>query len=128
MSMENQTAKTTQDSPEIFKPGKTSAPDVDIFVNDDEILLVADLPGVAKDDLAINLENNVLTIEGVFTSDFAGTSQRREFDSTDYRRVFTLPRGIDVEKTSAEFKQGVLTLHLPKSAAVRPCQIEVKGG
>jgi HSP20 family molecular chaperone IbpA len=128
MSMDHQIANASQDSPEIFKPGKTTAPDVDIFVNDDEILLVADLPGVAKENLEINLENNVLTIEGAYSGNFAGTSQRREFDSTDYRRVFTLPKGIDVEKTSAEFKQGVLVLHLPKSAAVKPCQIEVKGG
>jgi HSP20 family molecular chaperone IbpA len=128
MSNESEMVKPAQDSPEVFKPGKTSTPDVDIFVNDDEILLVADLPGVAKDNLSINLENNTLTIEGTFTAEFAGTSQRREFDSTDYRRVFTLPKGIDVEKTTAEFEKGVLYLHLPKSAAVKPCQIEVKGG
>jgi len=115
MSTEREMVKPAQQAAEVFKPGKSSTPDVDIFVNDDEILLVADLPGVAKDDLSINLENNILTIEGTFTA-------------TDYRRVFTLPKGIDAEKTTAEFQQGVLYLHLPKSAAVKPCQIEVKGG
>lgn len=128
MSTEREMVKPAQQAAEVFKPGKSSTPDVDIFVNDDEILLVADLPGVAKDDLSINLENNILTIEGTFTGKFAGTCQRQEFDSTDYRRVFTLPKGIDAEKTTAEFQQGVLYLHLPKSAAVKPCQIEVKGG
>lgn len=128
MSTEREMIKPAQDSPEVFKPGKTTTPDVDIFVNDEEILLVADLPGVAKDDLSINLENNTLTIESAFTAKFAGTCQLREFDSTDYRRVFTLPKGIDVEKTTAEFDKGVLSLHLPKSAAIKPCQIEVKGG
>jgi len=127
MSAEREMVKPAQDSPEVFKPGKTTTPDVDIFVNDDEILLVADLPGVAKEDLSINLENNTLTIEGSFTAQFTGTCQRQEFDSTDYRRVFTLPRGIDVEKTTAEFQKGILYLHLPKSAAVKPCQIQVKG-
>ncbi|MBI5558080.1 MAG: Hsp20/alpha crystallin family protein [Deltaproteobacteria bacterium] len=127
MSTEREMGKPEQESPEVFKPGQTTAPDVDIFVNDDEILLVADMPGLAKEDLAINLENNTLTIEGSYTSTFAGTPQRKEFDSTDYRRVFTLPKGIDVEKTNAEFKQGVLRLHLPKSASVKPCQVTVKG-
>jgi len=127
MSTEREMTKPAQDSPEVFKPGKTTTPDVDIFVNDDEILLVADLPGVDKEDLTINLENNTLTIEGSFTAKFTGTCQRQEFDSTDYHRVFTLPKGIDVEKTTAEFQQGILYLHLPKSAAVKPHQIQVKG-
>jgi HSP20 family protein len=128
MSTEREMVKPAQNSAEVLKHGKASTPDVDIFVNDDEILLVADLPGIAKEDLSINLENNTLTIEGAFTAKFAGTCQRREFDSTDYRRVFTLPKGIDAEKTTAEFQKGVLSLHLPKSAAGKPCQIEVKGG
>jgi len=67
MSTEREMVKPAQQAAEVFKPGKSSTPDVDIFVNDDEILLVADLPGVAKDDLSINLENNILTIEGTFT-------------------------------------------------------------
>ncbi|MCK9295075.1 MAG: Hsp20/alpha crystallin family protein [Desulfobulbaceae bacterium] len=126
MSTEREMSKPAQDSPEVLKPGKTNTPDVDIFVNDDEILLVADLPGVGKEDLSINLENNTLTIEAAFSAGFSGTCQRREFDAADYRRVFTLPKGIDVEKTAAEFSNGVLSLHLPKSSAVKPFQIKVE--
>jgi HSP20 family molecular chaperone IbpA len=126
MSTEREMTKPAQDAPEVSKPGKTNTPDVDIFVNDDEILLVADLPGVAKEDLSINLENNTLSIEAAYSASFTGTCQRREFDATDYRRVFTLPKGIDVEKTAAELSNGVLYLHLPKSSAVKPYQIKVK--
>ena len=126
MSTEHEMSKTGQEKPEILKPGKSNTPDVDIFVNDDEILLKADLPGVARENLSINLENDTLTIEAVYAAGFTGTCQRREFDATNYRRVFTLPKGIDMEKTAAEFRNGVLYLHLPKSSAVKPYQIKVK--
>ena len=84
------------------------------------------MPGVDKNNLAINLENNTLTIEGHFEHHYTEPIQRKEFGSTDYRRVFTLPKGIDAEKASAEFKLGVLQLHLPKSAAIKPRQIKVE--
>jgi len=112
--------------PEVLKKGEVVAPDVDIYINDDEVLLIADLPGVDKKDLVINLEDNTLTIEGHFDHSFTESSLRREFDSIDYRRVFTLPKGIDTEKAVAEYKLGVLELHLPKSAAVKPRQIKVE--
>ena len=125
--MSHEKIRQQQDAPEILKPGQAITPDVDIFVNDREILLIADLPGVKKEDLAINVENNTLTLEGSFVHDFAGTAQRKEFESMNYRRVFTLPQGLDAEKTTAELKLGVLFLHLPKSAASQPRQIKVHG-
>ncbi|MFH1217411.1 MAG: Hsp20/alpha crystallin family protein [Pseudomonadota bacterium] len=125
--MEQKTEKPSNENTEALKSGQTANPDVDIYVNDEEILLVADLPGVSKEDLSINLENNTLTIEGISTAKFTGSVQRLEFDSLDYRRVFTLPKGLDLEKSVAEFSQGVLHLHLPKSSAGKPTQIKVKG-
>ena len=113
-------------SPEVMKKGEVIAPDVDIYINDDEVLLIADLPGVDKQDLVINLEDNTLTIEGHFDHSYTESRLRTEFESIDYRRVFTLPKGIDTEKAVAEFKLGVLELHLPKSAAVKPRQIKVE--
>lgn len=111
---------------EVLQKGAVVAPDVDIYINDDEVLLIADLPGVDKNDLVINLEDNTLTIEGHFDHSFTEPLLRREFESIDYRRVFTLPKGIDTEKAVAEYKLGVLQLHLPKSAAVKPRQIKVE--
>ncbi|OKY76870.1 MAG: hypothetical protein BM485_02060 [Desulfobulbaceae bacterium DB1] len=125
--MEQETAKTSNENAEVLKSGQTATPDVDIYVNDEEILLVADLPGVAKEDLSINLENSTLTIEGRSSVRFSGSPQRQEFEPLDYRRVFTLPQGLDLEKSVAEFSQGVLHLHLPKSATGKPCRIEVRG-
>jgi HSP20 family molecular chaperone IbpA len=111
---------------EVLKKGKVNTPDVDIFVNDEEILVVADIPGICKKDLSIHIENDTLTLEAAFAAKFEGTPQRQEFTASDYRRIFTLPKGLDVEKSKAELKQGVLYLHLPKSSAVKACRIEVK--
>jgi HSP20 family molecular chaperone IbpA len=89
-------------------------PRVDIFENHDELLLIADLPGVKKDALDLRLEKNQLHLAGPVAKDAHGFH-----DGFVYRRVFALPNGIDGDKVSAELKQGVLTLRLPKSAAQR---------
>ncbi len=127
MSINHEMAESGQNEPEILNSRKSNTPDVDIFINDEEILLVADLPGVSRENLAINLENNRLIIEGTFSVAFVGSCQRAEFCPNDYRRVFTLPKGIDVEKVRAEFKNGVLFLHLPKSSTTKPFKIAVNG-
>lgn len=126
MNTEHDIVKTRNNEPEILKPGDVTTPDVDIYINDDEILLIADMPGVDKKNISINLENNTLTIEGHFEHPYTEPLQRKEFGSTDYRRIFSLPKGIDAEKASAEFNLGVLQLHLPKSAAIKPRQIKVE--
>jgi HSP20 family molecular chaperone IbpA len=89
------------------------APRCDVFENKDEVLLVADLPGVAQDGLRIDVVDERISLEG-----------RRE--SYDFRRSFVLPDGIDREKIVAELKDGVLRLHLPKAAAVKPRRISIK--
>jgi HSP20 family protein len=126
MKEDHDIVKAKNSEPEIMKTGNIATPDTDIYINDDEILLIADMPGVDKNDLSINLENSTLTIEGYFEHYYTEPIQRKEFDSTDYRRVFTLPKGIDAEKASAELKLGVLQLHLPKSASIKPRQIKVE--
>ena len=96
------------------------APPVDIYENTDELLLVADLPGVAKDDLTIHFEKGQLTVEG---------RRRAENDDArafDYRRIFAVPQGIDAQGIGAELANGVLRVHLPKSAAVKPRQIAIR--
>jgi HSP20 family molecular chaperone IbpA len=103
----------------------TVTPAVDIFENKDEVLILADLPGVERGDLAIHLEKNQLTIEArrLFSSETPASDQ-----ALDYRRAFVVPQGIDAEKISAELALGVLSLRLPKSAALKPRQIAVKAG
>ncbi|WP_429884813.1 Hsp20/alpha crystallin family protein [Geoalkalibacter halelectricus] len=101
-------------------------PAVDIFETDENLTLVADLPGVAKEDLDINLERGILTIKGAVKGGAPGKAVFREFTLGNYFRQFQLPDEIDTEKTAAELKKGVLTLTMPKSAAAKPRRIEIK--
>jgi HSP20 family molecular chaperone IbpA len=91
---------------------------------------LADLPGVTKDKLSIQLEPDSLTIEGEVSLEMPGSmeSSHAEVRLPRYRRVFSLSRELDTENTSAEFKHGVLTLRIPKAAHVQPRRIEVKAG
>ena len=102
------------------------APRVDIFENKDELLLVADMPGVTKDGLTINVSDEQLSIEGRIADAPTGRALSREWHRVDYRRSFTVPQGLDRDKFTAELKAGVLWLHLPKAASQKPRQITVK--
>ena len=101
------------------------APVVDISENEDEILLHADMPGVAKDQVTINVDNGKLEIAGTRKLQAKGTSTWQEFGDVEYRRVFSVPQSIDVGKVNAELKEGVLKLHLPKTEAAKPRTIQI---
>lgn len=102
------------------------APAVDIYENEDEILLYADMPGVAKDDLSVNIDNGRLSLSGVRKLETIGAASWEEFEDVEFVRNFSVPQTIDVEKVEAELKNGVLTLHMPKSEEAKPRQIEIK--
>lgn len=104
------------------------APLVDIFENGDELLLVADVPGVSNDDLSIQFEKGQLTLEARRNDAFEGTALAAEYRPFDFRRTFVIPQGIDAAKISAELNSGVLRVHLPKAAQLKPRQIHVKTG
>jgi HSP20 family molecular chaperone IbpA len=118
MSTETTMSKHDTRSPEKMQQRQAFAPPVDIFENKDELVILADLPGVAREDLHVNVDKDQLTIEG----------RRAGEDAIDYRRTFVVPRGIDAEKIAANLTSGVLRLVLPKPAALKPRQIEVKAG
>ena len=101
-------------------------PNVDVYENSAEILLLIDLPGVAKDNLQIHLDKDQLTIEAQRHSAREHAPLLSEFRATDFRRSFSMPAGIDRDKVEAEIRAGVLRLRLPKSDALRPRQIQVK--
>ncbi|HKA90914.1 MAG TPA: Hsp20/alpha crystallin family protein [Haliangiales bacterium] len=126
--MGTQVAKAENQRLENVDARPVVAPQVDIYENKDELLLIADMPGVAQADLKIHLDEEEITIEGHPTAAYAATELAREFRQVDYRRSFLLPQGTDRDKVSADLKGGVLRLHLPKSAAVKPRRIEVKVG
>ncbi|WP_044245451.1 Hsp20/alpha crystallin family protein [Chondromyces apiculatus] len=127
MSTENTLANDrARNQAESFQQRATVAPRVDIHENADELLVVADLPGVLQDGLSVNLEKGELTIEGKRVDAARLVPGKDVGGLWDYRRTFVVPRGIDAEKIAAELKDGVLFIHLPKSAAVKPRQIPVK--
>ena len=128
MSDRTDVAKREERSPEVTGKVATVIPSVDIYENNDELLLYADMPGVTKEDMTINLENGKLSIAGVRRVTTEGTPQFIEFGPVEFRRTFSVPQGIDTTKVNAELKEGVLRLHLPKTDAVKPKHIEIKTG
>lgn len=106
----------------------TLLPPVDVIEDKGGITLFADLPGVSKDKLNLQIEADSLTIEGEVAID---TPQDMESSYAEvriprYRRVFTLSKDLDGEKASAEFKNGVLKLRVPKAEHAQPRKIEVR--
>ena len=106
----------------------TVSPLVDIYENDDEILLHADMPGVVKDNIKVNIDNGTLTLSAIRNLETKKSVTWEEFGNVEYKRSFSVPQTIDVSKVDAELKDGVLRLHLPKSEAAKPRQIEIKTG
>ena len=105
---------------------RSTAPAVDIYETPEGLVVMADLPGVARDDLDVRVDNNVLTIRGVSRHAGSGDPVRREYELIDFFRQFELGEKIDQSRISAELKQGVLTLDLPKAEEAKPKQIAVK--
>ena len=105
------------------------APLVDITEDDKEYLIKAELPEVKNDEVKVTLENGVLTITGErkFEKEEKGKKYHRvERAYGSFVRSFTLPDDADANKVNAEFKDGVLKVHVAKSEAAKPKQIEVK--
>jgi len=101
-------------------------PDVNIYETKDGYELEAEMPGVNKDGLEITLEANEITITGHRASEIApGEVLFRERHGANYRRVFDLDPAIDTARISARMNQGILSLTLPKSEAVKPRKIVV---
>lgn len=118
---------TRQDStPERNIEIPTLAPLVDIYENDDEILLHADMPGVNKEEININIDNGKLELSGTRKMETSGATGWEEFGEVEYHRFFSVPQSIDVGKVNAELSDGVLKLHLPKAEAAKPRIIEIK--
>lgn len=103
-------------------------PQVDIVENKDSILLIADMPGVDEQGIDINLERDVLTINGTVETPFRKDYRviHAEYHVGDYRRSFTLTDVIDHTKIEATVKSGVLRLFLPKAEKAKPKKIALK--
>jgi HSP20 family protein len=114
------------------RAGRPWSPAVDIFETENELVLKADLPDLKLDDIEVRVENQTLTLKGgrQFEKDENTRGYHRiERNYGTFVRSFTVPASVDAEKVAAEYKNGVLTVKLPKKEAAKPRQvkIEVKG-
>ena len=105
------------------------SPLVDITEDDKEYLIKADLPEVKKEDVKLTVQDDVMSISGErkYEKEEKGKKYHRvERAYGSFMRSFTLPEDADGNKVSAEYKDGVLKVHLPKSEKAKPKSIEVK--
>ncbi len=100
-------------------------PSVDILETADELTVFVDMPGVKADDVDINFDNGKLTVHGMVKNRGREgvTSRRAEYGVGDFHRTFQVSEKFDSAKITAELAHGVLTLHLPKSEAIKPRRI-----
>lgn len=123
--MNDKTRVATQEAPQ-----RAVLPAVDVYEDETGITLLADMPGVPRDQLELKVEGDALSIEGVVR---ALTPEGLEAVYAEvrvprYRRTFTLSRELDAARIDASLKDGVLTLRIPKQAFAQPRRIEVQAG
>jgi len=109
---------------------KKIVPPVDIYETDNDIILLADMPGVTKENLQVDVNNDELTISGMFLEDEDNNANKliKEYIYGQYSRIFTLSDVIAQDKISAKLDNGVLTVTLPKQEKVKPKKIEIEAG
>ena len=109
----------------------TFVPPVDIYEDEQGITLKMEVPGVAQENLNINLENNTLTVSG--ERKFEKNEKEENFHRIERRygsftRSFTLPNTVDAEKVNAGYENGILSIQLAKKAEAKPKQIKISVG
>jgi HSP20 family molecular chaperone IbpA len=111
-------------------PQRSIRPDVDIFEDEMGITLMADLPGVKKEALDIQVDNETLTIDGKAEIAMPESMQALYADvrATRYQRSFSLSSELDGDKAEASLKDGVLSLRIPKREQYQPRKIEIRNG
>ena len=125
MSENSELVTTGNQAQEMVRQLPVAAPAVDIYENDAEILLHADMPGVLKDDISVHIDNGKMTLTGVRRLEESGATAWREFGEVEYRRTFAVPQSIDINKVHAvtsgpcacTIYGEVLTPYTPSSAS-----------
>jgi HSP20 family protein len=112
--------KNESENVERFNSRQSESPPVDVYEGNEETWLVADLAGVTKNDLAIEIENGELRFHAQSRPFVEGEAP------IDWSRAFRIPSGIDGSKVTADLRDGVLVLKLPKPAELKPRKIEVR--
>jgi HSP20 family protein len=104
---------------------------LDVYATDESLVVEANLPGLKPEEVAITVEGNVLTIAGETKSsrqDDEGSTLLQEIKRGSFSRTLTLPAGLEADKATATFEDGVLTLRIPKAEQVKPRQIKITSG
>jgi HSP20 family protein len=130
-AVQTQSSSAVRDSAAREQPQQRAVvPPVDVFENDASITLLADLPGVQREQLHIRVDGDTLVLEA--TAQTGGPENMElvygEAQCPAYRRQFTLSRELDTGRIEAQLRDGVLRLNIPKSEAARPRRIEVRVG
>lgn len=122
---------------DFFSPARADAdqeglwgwnPAVDVYENDNAIVVKAELPGVTKDQITVDVEGRILTLKGERKSENETKEDnyyRRERAYGRFERSFTLPTEVDPDAIKAEYKDGVLKIEVPKPESKKPKQITV---
>jgi HSP20 family protein len=120
--------QTEENRAERTRTGQYYRPHVDILEKDDELVLVADMPGVKSDAIDINFEDGVLTIEGAVEPRYEEKADFLlcEYGIGDFYRTFRVSEQVDSNRIHADYANGVLTVHLPKAEQAKPRKIMVK--
>jgi HSP20 family protein len=102
-------------------------PALDLYQNNDNLIAIVELPGMRKEDIEISLHDGMLTISGERSSGSSDgeNAERTERFSGKFRRSITLPTRVDAGKVNATYKDGLLTVTLPKAEEAKPKQIKV---
>ncbi len=116
----------TPDGVERIAQKRVYVPRVDIYEEEKEVVILADMPGVKAEDVEINLEKDILSLTGHLPITADSKPEYAEYGVGDYERHFTISRDIDREKIGAEMKNGVLTITLPKHPQATAHTIPVK--
>jgi HSP20 family molecular chaperone IbpA len=101
-------------------------PAVNIIEDEEGLVLTADIPGAAKDNLDVNVEKGILTISAPAQHTLPGTSAYREFELANYYRQFSIPESLDHIKAKADYTNGILTLRVPKAEVAKPKRVAIQ--
>ncbi len=136
-SYRNEIAEFEREVERVFSAGspfrgetnQTTAPALDIVESGDQTVIVAEIPGVQKEDVKLSVEKDILTIQASRKTNALpekGTWLRNEIRTGEFSRSVRLPKGVDSGKISAELNNGILKVTLPKSEVVKPREIQIK--
>ena len=127
MAIEVREHQADESRPEQTRAGRVYRPHVDI-IEGDELVLLADMPGVKSDAIDIHFEDGILTVRGNVTPRYADDTRflLQEYGIGDYYRTFRVSEQVDASKIRAEYRDGVLTVFLPKAEEAKPRKIVVQ--